>query len=357
MSEPRKTSGGNHRHLLTEMIFLVISAVVSGASNWTEIEVFGKSQINWLRKFTPFKSGIPSHDTLGRVFSMIDYEQFSNCFVEWISSISKLSSGEVVAIDGKRLRGSYDDNCDKKAVHMVSAFATANGLCIGQEACGEKSNEITAIPKLLELLAIKGCTVTIDAMGCQTEIANAIIEKKANYILAVKENQKELYEQVKKMFEIKKPTLSHIEIDSGHGRIETRKCTVINDFRFFDVEKEWKGLQSIVKIESERFIKAKGVTQKETRFYISSLPAVPKLINQNIRSHWMVENKLHWMLDVVFGEDASRRRIGNSAKNFNLVAKIALSLITKENTKGISMKGKRYKAALDHSFREKILQI
>ncbi len=190
MEEPRRTKGGNHRHLLTEMIFLVISAVVSGAGSWTEIELFGKSQLEWLRKFTPFKSGIPSHDTLGRVFSLIDYEQFSNCFVEWVATISKLTEGEVVAIDGKRLRGSFDTAGNQKAIRMVSAFATINGLCLGQEVCEEKSNEITAIPELLELLAIKGCIVTIDAMGCQTEIAESIIKKGADYILAVKQNQK-----------------------------------------------------------------------------------------------------------------------------------------------------------------------
>ncbi len=362
MEEPRRTKGGNHRHLLTEMIFLVISAVVSGAGSWTEIELFGKSQLEWLRKFTPFKSGIPSHDTLGRVFSLIDYEQFSNCFVEWVATISKLTEGEVAAIDGKRLRGSFDTAGNQKAIHMVSAFATINGLCLGQEVCEEKSNEITAIPKLLELLAIKGCVVTIDAMGCQTEIAESIIKKGADYILAVKQNQKELYEQIQKVFQITNPASIHTEVDSGHGRVEQRKCVAIDDFRFFDIETKWKGLKSILKIESENFNKTTEQLQKEMRYYISSLPADAKEVSPKIRSHWLIEHKLHWVLDVVFGEDASRKRKGNSAKNFNLISKIALSLIPKESTKGISGKGisgkgKRYKAALDQKFREKILNI
>ncbi len=357
MQDPRTTYRGNLHHMLTDMIFLVISAVVSGANSWVDIEIFGKSQISWLKKFVPLKSGIPSHDTLGRVFAILDHEQFSQYFIEWVNTISSLTNGEVIAIDGKRMRGSYDNASGKNAIHMVSAFAALNGLCLGQTTCNEKSNEITAIPKLLELLSIQGCTVTIDAMGCQTKIAKKIKSKKANYILAVKENQKELSEQVEKTFKIAEPASIDTDIDAGHGRVETRKCTVVDDLRFFDVQKEWTGLKTIIKIESEQYIKSHKKTQKETRFYISDLPADAASINKKIRNHWSVENNLHWMLDVVFGEDASRKRKGNSAKNFNLISKIALSLITQEKTKGTSKKGKRYLAALDTGFREKILEI
>lgn len=343
--------------MLLDMIFLVISAVISGANNWIEIEVFGKSQILWLRKFVPLKNGIPSHDTLGRVFSIIDYEKFSQCFMEWIQTISSLTDGEVVAIDGKRLCGSSDKYLGIKAVHMVSAYASENGLCLGQTTCDEKSNEITAIPELLDILSIKGCTVTIDAMGCQSKIAEKIIEKESDYILAVKENQKELHEQVVKMFEIKKPQSVDIDIDSGHGRVETRKCEVVSDLSFFDVEKEWTGLKTVVRIESERFIQVENKTQKEIRYYISSLEIYAKTMNNRIRKHWRIENNLHWMLDVNFGEDSSSRRKGDSAKNFNLVSKIAMSLLTKENSGKNSMAVKRYKAALNPDYREMVLKI
>lgn len=343
--------------MLLDMIFLVISAVVSGSNNWKEIETFGKSQIKWLRKYVTLKNGIPSHDTLGRVFSILDYEKFSQCFIEWIQTISTLTNGEVIAIDGKRLCGSSDKTLGIKAIHMVSAFASENCLCLGQTTCDEKSNEITAIPVLLEILSIKGCTVTIDAMGCQSKIAEKIIEKEANYILAVKDNQKELHEQVVKMFEIKEPQSVDIDVDSGHGRIETRKCAVVSNLTFFDIDKEWTGLKTVVKIESERFIQVENKKQNETRYYISSLDVNAKTMNSMIRNHWRIENNLHWMLDVNFGEDSSSRRKGDSAKNFNLISKIAMSLIIKEKSEKNSMAIKRYKAALDPDYREMILKI
>jgi predicted transposase YbfD/YdcC len=339
------------------MIFLVISAVISGANNWKEIELFGKSQILWLRKFVPLEKGIPSHDTLGRVFSVLDYKKFSQSFMEWIQTISSLAEGEVIAIDGKRLCGSSDKVLGIRAIHMVSAFASDNGLCLGQTTCDEKSNEITAIPELLDILSIKGCTVTIDAMGCQCKIAEKIIEKEADYILAVKDNQKELHEQIEKMFEINKPQSVDIDVDSGHGRIEIRKCEVVSNLAFFDVEKEWAGLKTVVKIESERFIQVEKRTQKEIRYYISSVAEEAKAMNQKIRKHWRIENNLHWILDVNFGEDSSSRRKGDSAKNFNLVSKIAISLLTKEISEKNSMALKRYKAALDTDYREKVLKI
>jgi predicted transposase YbfD/YdcC len=338
------------------MIFLVISAVISGANSWQEIELFGRSQILWLQKFVPLEKGIPSHDTLGRVFSILDYEKFSQCFMEWVQTISNLSEGEVVAIDGKRMCGSSDKASGIKAIHMVSAFASGNGLCLGQKNCDEKSNEITAIPQLLDILSIKGCTVTIDAMGCQSKIAEKILEKEADYILAVKDNQKELHGQVSKMFKIHKPQSVDIEVDSGHGRVETRKCDVLSNLTFFDVEKDWAGIKTLVRIESERFIKVENKTQKETRYYISSLGEDAKALNKKIRMHWSIENSLHWILDVNFGEDSSSRRKGDSAKNFNLISKIAMSLLKKENSEKKSMNLKRFHAALDNSYREKVLK-
>ncbi len=336
---------------------MVISAVVSGADSWTEIETFGNNQIEWLRKFMPFKSGIPSYDTLGRFFSVLDFEEFSLCFSEWVTTLSNLTNGEVVAIDGKRLRGSSNKYFNKKAIHMVSAFASQNSLCLGQVAFSEKSNEITAIPALLNLVAVKGCTVTIDAMGCQTSIASKIRKKKADYILAVKNNQKELFQQIEKVFSITEISSENTDIQSGHGRVETRKCSVIDNLNFLDISKEWKDLKTIIRIKSERYLKLEKKTQRQIRFYISNLPANAQLINEKIRHHWSIENNLHWTLDVTFKEDGSQRRKGNSAKNFNIIAKIGMALIEREKSVKISKKRKRFTAALDYKFREKILNI
>jgi predicted transposase YbfD/YdcC len=358
LEDPRRTSKGNLRHSLTDIVFLVIAAVVSGADSWQSIEVFGKNQLDWLRKYVPLSTGIPSHDTLGRFFGSLDHPAFSKCFIDWASELSSLTKGEVVALDGKRLRGSYDRFSKKEAIHMVSAFAAGNGLCLGQVSCRDKSNEITAIPELLELIAIQGSTVTIDAMGCQTKIAEKIRAKGADYILAVKDNQKELHQQVKKMFNIARPSSTNVSVNVGHGRVETRKCSIIDNLVFFDSDVEWKGLKALVKIETERYSKLEKTTQRETRYYISSLSEDAAKINNMVRDHWSIENKLHWMLDVNFREDASRRRKGHSAENFNIIAKVALSLITKAPVeKPMSKSNKRYAAALSNSFREKVLQV
>jgi predicted transposase YbfD/YdcC len=357
LKDPRRENRGNHRHLLSDMVFLVISAVISGAVDWTHIEVFGKSQINWLRKYRPFKKGIPSHDVLGGVFSSIDTKEFTECFINWVSSIANITEGEVIAIDGKRIRGASNHSDTKSAIHVVSAFAADNRLSLGQVETSEKSNEIEAIPRLLEIIVTKGCIVTIDAMGCQKEIAKKIVEGKADYILAVKENQKELHEQVCKMFSGIAKQTTNTQTDVGHGRVETRTCYVVNDLVFMDEKEDWEKLRTVVKIESERFIKREKKTTKETRYYISSLPPDAEKINNAIRKHWSIENKLHWTLDVVFGEDASQKRKKNSAINFNIINKIALALLAKEQTEKLSIRAKRYKASMDIGLREKILRI
>jgi predicted transposase YbfD/YdcC len=357
MKDPRRVNQGNYKHPLVDILFLVISAAVSGADTWQSIVLFGKNQLHWLQKFFPYQDGIPSPDTLERVFAVLDFQEFSMYFTEWISEVCKLSEGEVIPIDGKSMRGSADKANGKKFIHMVSAFASENGVCLGQVVCKEKSNEITAIPELLELLAIKGCIVTIDAMGCQTKIATKIRSKKADYILAVKQNQDELYRQVNKLFSVTGASSVDVDDDFGHGRIERRKCTVINDLRFLDGKEKWKDISSVIKIESERYNKSSGKAQSETRLYISSLNKDAKVLNSKIRKHWAIENNLHWLLDVAFSEDDSRKRKGNSAKNFNLIAKVALNLIIKENTQKVSKKNKRFKAALDTEYREKILQV
>lgn len=357
MKDPRRTRKGDFKHELVEIVFLVISAVVSGCNDWEMISVFGETQKEWLRKYFPYKNGLPSHDTVSRLFSAMDPKVFGDLFIEWTQEICSLSDGDIVAIDGKTIRRSHDKLSGKSAIHMVSAYAQKNRICLGQIQTEEKSNEITAIPELLELLYLEKATVTIDAMGCQKEIVKKIVEKKADYVIAVKNNQQALYEQVEKLFTITQPASQAIEYDNDHGRAETRKCTVIDNFTFFDDHKEWTGLKSIAKVETERYIKSSGKTEKQARFYISSHKVDAGKINTIVRKHWSIENNLHWMLDVVFSEDTSRKRAGNSAANFNIISKIALGLIERCSDKRRSKRIRRFKAGFDPGFREKVLNL
>jgi len=357
MTDPRRTNKGNHRYPLDEIFFLVISAVISGCEGWETIHEFGVSKLSWLRSYFPYTNGIPSHDVLNNVFSRLDTKTFNQCFIDWINSISKLTDGEVVAIDGKTIRKSNNKNTAKSAFHMVSAYASDNKVCLGQEVVDDKHNEITAIPRLLDMLAIKGCVVTCDAMGCQTKIAEKIVEKKADYLLTVKENQKELKTQILKTFDRNKPISIDTSVDAGHGRVETRTCEVIDNLTFFDEKEKWTKLKSIVKITSERFNKSTRKTNSETRYYITSLKADAEKINSAIRKHWTVENNLHWTLDVIFKQDQSLKKKDASPVNFNIVRKIALAMIEKEVSIKKSKNVKRLKAALDDKYRTKILNL
>jgi len=356
MKDPRRTSKGNFKHDLLDIIFLVVSATVSSCNDWESIEVFGESQLPWLRKYYPFRNGIPSHDTINRVFSSLDPKVFGQYFIEWTQEICNVSKGELVAIDGKTIRRSYDKKEGKSAVHIVSAYAEKNRLCLGQLQTKEKSNEITAIPELIDLLFLKGATVSIDAMGCQKKIVEHICSKKADYLIAVKNNQKSLYEEIETLFAITQPAFEHIDHDIAHGRAETRKCSMINDLTFLPEGNLWQNLRSVIKVETERFDKSSQKLTRETRLYISSHRSNAKELNRMIRGHWSVENKLHWMLDVVFKEDEARRRAGNSATNFNIISKIALALIERVPHKK-SKRQRRFKAGFDPQFREKILNL
>jgi predicted transposase YbfD/YdcC len=357
LEDPRRTSQGNHLYPLDEILFLSIAAVISGADTWTSISLFGKAKLDWLRKFFPFKNGAPSHDVLGKVFAALDSGQFSRCFVSWVDSLAQLTAGEVIAIDGKTLCGSDDKARGKSALHVVSAFATANSLCLGQVVVDSKSNEITAIPQLLDLLTLKGCIVTVDAMGCQKNIAQAIQNKEADYVLMVKDNQKELKSQINKLFSIAPIKGEFNSWDAGHGRFEQRKCEVIDQLDFLDDRLQWLGLKTVVRLNSERTLKQTGKLTSETRYYITSLPADPQVISQAIRSHWAVENKLHWSLDVIFKEDASLKKTEYSALNFNIITKMALSLLEQEKSSKKSKPSKRLLAALDDEYRSKVLKI
>ena len=352
LKEPRRTDKGRFFYPLEEILFLSIAAVVSGADSWTAIAAFGEIKRDWLRQYYPYKKGIPSHDVLGKVFARLDHKEFAQCFFQWVNAISALSEGEVVPIDGKTIRKS--GTVGKSALHVVSAYASAQRVCLGQEVVDEKSNEITAIPELLNLLDLHGCTVTLDAMGCQQKIAQQILEKKADYVLMVKDNQKGLKEQVAHLFTMtasKKDT----RYDVGHGRVETRTCEVIDTLEAMDTE-GWAGLQSIVKVESERYDKKTARAGSQTRYYISSLPADAARINEAVRQHWSIENNLHWSLDVLFKEDESLKKKGNSALNYGIIAKLALMMLEREPTPKLSKPNKRYRAALDDKFRAKIMK-
>ena len=351
MKGSRRTNRGHHLYPLEEILFLCISAVISGMDDWTSITMFGQLKLSWLRQYLPYKHGIPWHDVLGKVFAALDPVKFSECFRDWVNSMAELTGGEVVAIDGKTICGSGDKGKGRSALHVVSAYASGNRLCLGQEAVAEKRNEITAIPALLDLLTVKNCIITIDAMGCQKTIAAKIIEKEADYILMVKDNQPELKEQVEKVFTMNPKTEVDIDLDFGHGRIEKRTCQAIDNLTFLDGKQNWAGIKSIAKVISERTDKRSGKQSTEIRFYISSLPARPKVIGNAIRKHWSIENNLHWSIDMIFKEDNSLKKKGNSPLNYNIIAKMALAIIERETESKSSKPQKKRRAALDDEFR------
>lgn len=348
---------GRCDYLLVEVITIAISAVIAGANSWVEIETFGKSKENWLKQFLKLEKGIPSHDTFGDVFRMIDAEEFQNRFMRWIEGVFTVTKGQVVAIDGKTVRRSHDKSIGKDAIHMVSAWASTNGVMLGQRKVDGKSNEITAIPELLRLLDISGCIVTIDAIGCQKKIAQAIRDEKADYLLHVKENQGNLLQDLQDWFayadQVNFLNMNHDyhqTINKDHGRIETRRCWVVSDplaFEYIRHHQGWADLQSIVRIDRQR--RFPDHVEQETAYYISSLLPVASLILDASRQHWSVENSLHWTLDVTFREDDSRIRNDNAAQNMTLLRRLALTVIKQDPSKG-SLRQKRYRAALDDSF-------
>ena len=353
------------RYPLIEIIFLIIAGTVSGCDGWKSLKDFGEAKLNWLRKFLPYKDGIPVDDTLARVMRKIETKEFQACFMTWVQSVSKATLGDVVAIDGKTLRRSHNHRDGVPAIHMVSAWSSENGLVIGQEKTAEKSNEITAIPQLLDILELKGCIVTIDAMGCQTAIAEKIIQKKASYILALKGNQGKLHIEVTDFFETALTAdFKHVqydyfeEHDAGHGRIESRQCWAIKPSSLnFPSFSKWPNLKSLIMIKSRREFKNQLTKDTEdTRFYIASIEPNAKKTLTAVRQHWGIENKLHWTLDMTFREDESRIRTEASPENFAIMRHIALNLIKNDTSRKASMKRKRFMAALEDDFREAIIR-
>lgn len=351
----------NKRHNLIDILSVAICALVSGADNFSEIEEFGKAKIPWLREFLELPNGIPSHDTFGNVFARLCPAQFKECFLTWVRAVFEVTQGQVIAIDGKQLRRSHDRSRGKAAIHMVSAWACANRLVLGQVKTAEKSNEITAIPELLRILELKGCIVTIDAMGTQTAIADQIIEQEGNYVLALKGNQSSLHDEVKAFFvdpELARDSditvHSHATTDGGeHGRVEIRRYRCTSDISWLDEKRRWRGLQSICAVESERH--SGDEIHREVRHFIGSIPADPKLWADAVRAHWGIENTLHWRLDVVFREDGSRVRKGHADENLAELRHIALNLLTHEKSNKRGTQTKRRRAGWDDAYRLKVL--
>ncbi|MBO3462597.1 ISAs1 family transposase [Aetokthonos hydrillicola Thurmond2011] len=348
-------------HKLIDILTISLCAIICGADTWEDIELFGESKHEWLKNFLELPNGIPSHDTFARVFARLDPEQFQKSFINWIQSVSKLTNQEIVAIDGKTLRGSYDTSNNKAAINMVSAWATANSLVLGQVKVDDQSNEITAIPKLLKVLCLQGCIVTIDAIGCQKEIVKQIVEQGGDYVITLKKNQPSLYGQVESLFEsVIKQDFQGIEYsdfrkdESGHGRHEIRQCVMLSNIQeLIDPDGEWLKLTSVVMINSWRT--ENGTTTFETRYSITSLPNNAEFLAQCVRTHWNIENKLHWILDVQFDEDDSRVRKGNAPQNLAIIRHIALNLLNKEKTVKAGVKRKRNKAGWDNEYLEQIL--
>jgi predicted transposase YbfD/YdcC len=348
-------------HPLINILVIALCAVICGADSWTDIELFGESKRQWFATFLDLCNGIPSHDTFGRVFGLLDAEQFQRCFVDWVQTICQVLEAQVVAIDGKTVRRSHDRGIGKEAIHMVSAWATESQLVLAQIKVDDKSNEITAIPLLLDLLELSGCIVTIDAMGCQKEIASQIIKQGADYVLALKANQGTLHTDVQDLFEYAQETDfvdcdTHRTVEKGHGRIEIRECwTSANTdyFAFLGKPTQWSGLQSIAMVRAERRIGDNSET--EARYYISSLPSDAKQMLRAVREHWHIENRLHWVLDVTFREDDSRIRTGNAAQNMTVLRHMALNLIKQEQSTKRSIRGKRLKAGWDEGYLTKVL--
>ena len=357
LPDPRE--GQNVQHPLVSIISIAICAVICGADNWVDVEMFGQSKQAWLETFVALPHGIPSHDTFGRVFRRINPEAFETCFSEWTQALCNLTAGEVIALDGKQLRRSKDSVLGREGIRLVSAWASENALMLTQAPVEAGHNEIPTLLKMLSLLDVSQAVVTIDGIGCQTAIAAAITAQQADYVLAVKGNQETLADDVQAAFE---PTTHDFapryakSINKGHGRLEIRECWATDApdvLRFIQDYKAWSGLRTLVKITSER--RLPGKTESDTRYFISSLPPDPNRHLQVVRAHWQIENAFHWVLDIAFREDESRVRKDHAPRNLALLRRLALNLLKRETSLKIGVKAKRLRAGWDAPYLLKVL--
>lgn len=351
------------RHLLTDILGITICAVTCGANTWTAIETYGRSKRKWLEEFLELPNGIPCHDTFSRLFSRLNPEHIECSFQRLMAVWAKRSNGRLIAVDGKTIRRSFDKANNKAAIHMVSAWSETNRIVLGQWATDAKSNEITAIPRLLEMLDIEDSVVTIDAMGCQKAIAKKIVDQKGDYVLQVKKNQEKLHDLLEEVFdELTSSTPSfmpysyHEETDADHGRVEVRRAWVTDWTDGYQKRANWVGLQSFICVESERTIHAR--TSVDRRYYISSLSRQkPETMLGYVRGHWGIENKLHWSLDMSFREDEARTRVGHSAENLSRIRRLTLNLLKQDKSTKASINNKRFKACMENDYLLKIIRI
>jgi predicted transposase YbfD/YdcC len=348
------------RHLLGDILFLAVCAMIAGANDFVAMQKFGHAKRDWLKKFLELPHGIPSHDTLGRVFSLLDGEQFIQCFLGWVQTIHQVTAGEVVAVDGKTARASLDRAKGQNPLHVVSAWASANRVVLGEVMVDEKSNEITAIPKLLQMLELHGAIVTIDAMGCQKEIAAKIRERGADYVLAVKGNQEHLEEDVVAYFGAldegsprPRQRSQTTQRSQGHGRVETRWYDAVPAPTTLRHREEWKDLRSLCRVT--RAWTERGEEKSEVRYFISSLPADATALAKAILGHWGIENGLHWVLDMYFGEDRSRARTAAAAANLAVLRRWIVTLLRQDKTLKDGIEKKRLQAGWNEAILEQIL--
>lgn len=350
-------------HTLIDIISIALCAIIAGADNWTEVAQFGREKQAWLAQFLELRHGIPSHDTFGRFFAKLDPVQFQKRFLNWVQAVFQVTDGQVVPIDGKKIRRSHDLSNDRQAIWMVSAWAAENKLVLGQVKVDDKSNEITAIPELLKLLTLTGCIITIDAMGTQKEIAAQIIERGADYVLALKGNHSGLLEDVKDLFAYAAERDYadcdyHKSVTKGHGRLEIRECWTISDPDYFPFLRDvaaWVGLRTLAMVRVER--RQNNKVSIETRYYLSSLAGLAKTLLRAVRTHWTIENQLHWVLDVAFDEDRCRVRQGYAAQNFAILRHCALNLLKQETSAKCGIQAKRKKAGWSTNYLLKVLAI
>mgnify|MGYP006283749061 FL=1 len=369
IEDPRHSR--NTLYPIEEVLLLAICGAISGANDFVSIAEFGEAKLGWLRGLLPFERGVPSHDTLTRVFGQIEPSEFERCFRAWTRRVEEKTDGQVVAVDGKTLRGSRDRASGEGPLHLVEAWACDQELMLGQRRSEDGANEIDTIPELLEVLALEGCIVTIDAMGCQTSVAEAITDAGADYVLRLKDNQSGLRADVERLFERRLDVgfePGHTDVDGGHGRVETRRCWAIDvEGRGLVDESRWPALQSVALVETERFVAepheakpeagpAEGETEIERRYLISSLEADAEKILEASRRHWQIENGLHWVLDVAFEEDHSQVRTQNAAENLALVRRLVASAVKQDDRVDAGTKNKRKRAGWDDDYREHLLQ-